>query len=105
MPGLLPFLHDPSSIVTSETALFSKRDGLDARKSASIYPVAKRMGNDRSLRTTAIESSSDNGGFPDDLPRSSDLFGVGLLELTRAHPERLLETDANVSAKRTASRN
>jgi hypothetical protein len=49
--------------------------------------------------------SSDNGGFPGDLPRSRDLFGVGLRELTRTHPERVLEADANVSAKRTASRN
>jgi len=29
----------------------------------------------------------------------------GLLELTRTHPERVLEADGNVSAKRTASRN
>jgi hypothetical protein len=46
-----------------------------------------------------------NGGFPDDLPRSHDLFGVGLRELTRTHPERILEADANVSAKRTTARN
>jgi hypothetical protein len=47
----------------------------------------------------------DNGGFPDDLPRSRDLFGVGLRDLTQTHPERILEADTNVSAKRTTGRN
>ena len=31
----------------------------------------------------------DNGGSPDDLPRSRDLFGVGLRELARSRPTRM----------------
>jgi hypothetical protein len=37
--------------------------------------------------------------LPRDLPRSRDLFGVGLREVTRTDPERVLEANANVSAK------
>jgi hypothetical protein len=57
------------------------------------------------LRTTAIDHRQTMAAFPANCRRSRDLFDVGLRELNRSRPERVLEADANVSAKRTASRN